>query len=211
MYVRTWPPLFVFFPHCFFMPPCSFFPFSPYLCSLYPLLLYTSSCFSLYFLTIKTTVAGFEPAPPEEKWFRVTRLRPLGHAVLYYITLCLFKFPVKMQVVGFDPTPPKRLVPETSALDHSATLAVIYYIIWLWYTNWYKILLLDYDYTTRWLFYIYFMSYLLLFLMNIYREWENERKGEIVCEIERKKERKKKRKKIKLEEKRRLEDEKSKK
>jgi hypothetical protein len=24
--------------------------------------------------------------------------------------------------VGFEPTPPKRLVPETSALDHSATL-----------------------------------------------------------------------------------------
>ena len=129
----------------------------------------------LTFYFIKTTVAGFEPAPPEEKWFRVTRLRPLGHAVLYYITLCLFKFPVKMQVVGFDPTPPKRLVPETSALVHSATLAVIYYIIWLWYTNWYKILLLDYDYTTRWLFYIYFMSYLLLFLMNIYRQWEIDR------------------------------------
>ena len=29
----------------------------------------------------------------------------------------------KMQEVGFEPTPPKRLVPETSALDHSATLA----------------------------------------------------------------------------------------
>ena len=24
--------------------------------------------------------------------------------------------------VGFEPTPPKRLVPKTSALDHSATL-----------------------------------------------------------------------------------------
>ena len=31
----------------------------------------------------------------------------------------------KMQEVGFEPTPPKRLVPETSALDHSATLASI--------------------------------------------------------------------------------------
>ena len=31
-----------------------------------------------------------------------------------------------MQVVGFDPTPPGRPVPETSALDHSATLADIY-------------------------------------------------------------------------------------
>ena len=27
-----------------------------------------------------------------------------------------------MAVVGFEPTPPKRLVPKTSALDHSATL-----------------------------------------------------------------------------------------
>ena len=28
----------------------------------------------------------------------------------------------KMAVVGFEPTPPQRLVPKTSALDHSATL-----------------------------------------------------------------------------------------
>ena len=28
-----------------------------------------------------------------------------------------------MKGVGFEPTPPKRPVPETSALDHSATLA----------------------------------------------------------------------------------------
>ena len=28
-----------------------------------------------------------------------------------------------MQEVGFEPTPPKRPVPETGALDHSATLA----------------------------------------------------------------------------------------
>ena len=27
-----------------------------------------------------------------------------------------------MAAVGFEPTPPKRLVPKTSALDHSATL-----------------------------------------------------------------------------------------
>ena len=27
-----------------------------------------------------------------------------------------------MAEVGFEPTPPKRLVPKTSALDHSATL-----------------------------------------------------------------------------------------
>ena len=28
----------------------------------------------------------------------------------------------QMAAVGFEPTPPKRLVPKTSALDHSATL-----------------------------------------------------------------------------------------
>ena len=27
-----------------------------------------------------------------------------------------------LAAVGFEPTPPKRLVPKTSALDHSATL-----------------------------------------------------------------------------------------
>ena len=37
--------------------------------------------------SFKTTVAGFEPTPLEEKWFRVTRLRPLGHTVLIYIIL----------------------------------------------------------------------------------------------------------------------------
>ena len=28
----------------------------------------------------------------------------------------------RLAAVGFQPTPPKRLVPKTSALDHSATL-----------------------------------------------------------------------------------------
>ena len=32
----------------------------------------------------------------------------------------------KMQGVGFEPTPPKRIVPETTALDHSAILASVY-------------------------------------------------------------------------------------
>ena len=31
----------------------------------------------------------------------------------------------KMQGVGFEPTPPKRIVPETTALDHSAILASV--------------------------------------------------------------------------------------
>ena len=31
----------------------------------------------------------------------------------------------RMGAVGFEPTPPKRLVPKTSALDHSATLPCI--------------------------------------------------------------------------------------
>ena len=31
----------------------------------------------------------------------------------------------QLAAVGFEPTPPKRLVPKTSALDHSATLPYI--------------------------------------------------------------------------------------
>ena len=31
----------------------------------------------------------------------------------------------KMQGVGFEPTPPKRIVPETTSLDHSAILASV--------------------------------------------------------------------------------------
>ena len=30
-----------------------------------------------------------------------------------------------MTGVGFEPTPPKRLVPKTSALDHSANQSII--------------------------------------------------------------------------------------
>ena len=33
------------------------------------------------------------------------------------------KHRVKIQGVGFEPTPPKRILPESTALDHSATLA----------------------------------------------------------------------------------------
>ena len=32
------------------------------------------------------------------------------------------KMELGMAAVGFEPTPPERLVPKTSALDHSATL-----------------------------------------------------------------------------------------
>ena len=34
-----------------------------------------------------------------------------------------------MAAVGFEPTPPERLVPKTSALDHSATLPDVYIMI----------------------------------------------------------------------------------
>ena len=30
-----------------------------------------------------------------------------------------------MQEVGFEPTPPKRILPESTALDHSATLSLV--------------------------------------------------------------------------------------
>ena len=48
--------------------------------------------FTLFPLGLKTTVAGFEPTPPEEKWFQVTRLRPLGHTVFVFILSLLFMY-----------------------------------------------------------------------------------------------------------------------
>ena len=37
---------------------------------------------TIYYIFEKTTVAGFEPTHPEDNWFQVNRLRPLGHTVL---------------------------------------------------------------------------------------------------------------------------------
>ncbi len=48
--------------------------------------------FTLFFIYLKTTVAGFEPTPPEEKWFQVTRLRPLGHTVFVFILSFLLMY-----------------------------------------------------------------------------------------------------------------------
>ncbi|GIY62359.1 hypothetical protein CDAR_50101 [Caerostris darwini] len=63
------------------------------------------------------------------------RLRPLGHATdvlfsRFKMKTKFFRFTFRtkkrshsgMAAVGFEPTPPQRLVPKTSALDHSATL-----------------------------------------------------------------------------------------
>ena len=64
---------------------------------------------SVSFRKMKTTVAGFEPTHPEDNWFQVNRLRPLGHTVLllyfmrppcpsrlcsllFFFTLCSFMF-----------------------------------------------------------------------------------------------------------------------
>ena len=47
---------------------------------------------TLFFICLKTTVAGFEPTPPEEKWFQVTRLRPLGHTVFVFILSFLLMY-----------------------------------------------------------------------------------------------------------------------
>ena len=56
--------------------------------------LFSSSLFMslLFLICLKTTVAGFEPTPPEEKWFQVTRLRPLGHTVFVFILSFLFMY-----------------------------------------------------------------------------------------------------------------------
>ena len=50
------------------------------------------------------------------------KVQPVG--LLLPMALSLTVFPLKryLAAVGFEPTPPKRLVPKTSALDHSATL-----------------------------------------------------------------------------------------
>ena len=55
----------------------------------------------LFVILAKTTVAGFEPTPPEEKWFQVTRLRPLGHTVFVFIWSFLFMYfnNVKAQIL----------------------------------------------------------------------------------------------------------------
>ena len=55
---------------------------------------------------------GIEPGPPAWKaGILTTELTTLLHVDLIKI----------VTGVGFEPTPPKRLVPKTSALDHSAT------------------------------------------------------------------------------------------
>ena len=41
--------------------------------------------------------------------------------VLFRYLRLVFALEKNMTGVGFEPTPPKRLVPKTSALDHSAT------------------------------------------------------------------------------------------
>ena len=55
---------------------------------------------------------GIEPGPPAWKaGILTTELTTLLPVELHKI----------VTGVGFEPTPPKRLVPKTSALDHSAT------------------------------------------------------------------------------------------
>ena len=55
---------------------------------------------------------------------RERRLCPLTAylGVELYPTEVLMMQKWNLAAVGFEPTPPKRLVPKTSALDHSATL-----------------------------------------------------------------------------------------
>ncbi len=45
-------------------------------------------------------------------------------------TIITIILPLKMQEAGFEPAPPKRIVPETIALDHSATLAYTDNTLW---------------------------------------------------------------------------------
>ena len=55
---------------------------------------------------------GIEPGPPAWK---------AGILTTELTTLLVDNWIKMVTGVGFEPTPPKRLVPKTSALDHSAT------------------------------------------------------------------------------------------
>ena len=46
----------------------------------------------------------------------------LGVSIELHTIKLFVMLKANMAAVGFEPTPPKRLVPKTSALDHSATL-----------------------------------------------------------------------------------------
>ena len=65
---------------------------------------------------------GIEPGPPAWKaGILTTELTTLTHVGL-----------AKMVTgVGFEPTPPKRLVPKTSALDHSANQSTRCYRVYV--------------------------------------------------------------------------------
>ena len=54
----------------------------------------THNRYTLKIIFEKTTVAGFEPTHPEDNWFQVNRLRPLGHTVLIFYLLFTLLFPV---------------------------------------------------------------------------------------------------------------------
>ena len=45
----------------------------------------------------------------------------------YFCQLQAQNVKIFLSAVGFEPTPPERLVPKTSALDHSAKLTRYYY------------------------------------------------------------------------------------
>ena len=86
-------------------------------------------------------VVGFEPTPLQRLVPETSTLDHSATLSLYYIIinspiylLSLYlserlRHKIIMIVVGFEPTPLQRLVPETSALDHSATLSLCYIII----------------------------------------------------------------------------------
>ena len=46
--------------------------------------------------------------------------------VLFRYLRLVFALEKNMTGVGFEPTPPKRLVPKTSALDHSANQSLVF-------------------------------------------------------------------------------------
>ena len=53
----------------------------------------------------KTTVAGFEPTHPEDNWFQVNRLRPLGHTVYTFLSFVRLSLPFSVPFIYPLPIP----------------------------------------------------------------------------------------------------------
>ena len=59
----------------------------------------------VFYFFQKTTVAGFEPTHPEDNWFQVNRLRPLGHTVYTFLSFVRLSLPFSVPFIYPLPIP----------------------------------------------------------------------------------------------------------